>query len=123
MPSGFVGVCTKSCVFIRVCPGAIRKMPPRGADVMGRSWGGASNTSAPNRRKPRPFGRDGRLVRGRGGFAPRGRQGAPDEAVRTVVATGTTRAPKRRKAARFQAAFDIVHSYSESLLNRPLGRS
>ena len=31
---------------------------------MGRSWGGASNTSAPNRRKPRPFVRDGRLVRG-----------------------------------------------------------
>ena len=35
---------------------------------------------------------------GRGGFAPRGRQGAPDEAGRTVVATGATRAPKRKKA-------------------------
>ena len=44
---------------------------------------------------------------GRGGFAPRGRRGAPDEAARTVVATGATRAPKRKKAARFQAAFDI----------------
>jgi hypothetical protein len=38
-----------------------------------------------------------------------------------VVATGATRAPKRKKATRFQAAFDIDHSYSENLLNRPFG--
>ena len=62
-------------------------MPPRGADVMGRSWGGASNTSASNRLRPRPFGPGRQHGPGRGGFAPRGRQGAPDEAVRTVVAT------------------------------------
>jgi hypothetical protein len=36
-------------------------------------------------------------------------------------ATGATHAPKRKKATRFQAAFDIDHSYSENLLDRPFG--
>ena len=54
------------------------------------SWGGhgaAPQTQARRTAENRAhLGRDGRLVQGRGGFAPRGRQGAPDEAARTVVA-------------------------------------
>ena len=55
------------------------------------SWGGhgavpqtQARRTAENRAH---FGRGRPPGQGRGGLAPRGRQGAPDEAVRTVVAT------------------------------------